>query len=303
MNQILKSMTQEDFEAAVQAKVETLLSSREDAQARAEAEEALTEAKETFEVLKTSLEAKDVKITEYEEALANLDVSSPTEGEVAANNRLVELETALEEARTHAVVAQAALDTIAGEETAASRMAELDEADVTLDAEDAETQYAKIRDMSDEEFQAYKSELVALKAKFTVTDSEESEEDKGLDLANLDDSEVKEIAERLGCDPEDAKCVDLVQKVVAKVAEVSQTRTASSSEETNDTGKEESQTEETASDETPNKETASEKKLSTGEAIAKAINQEIRANLSMKQEMTQAWEDLYASRRGEKNSE
>jgi len=302
MNQILKSMTQEDFDAAVQAQIEALLSSREDAQARAEAEEALTEAKETFEVLKASLEAKDAKITEYEEILANLDVSNPTEGEVAANDKIVELEAALEEAHTSAVVAQAALDTIAREETAASRMSELEESDVALEAEAVEIQYAKVRDMSDDEFQAYKSELIALKAKFNVSGSEESEEDKGLDLANLDDSEVKEIAERLGCDPEDAKCVDLVQKVVAKVAEVSQTRQAPSSEETNDTGEEETQTEETASEETPNKETAS-KKLSTGEAIAKAVNQEIRANPSMKQELTQAWEDYYAQKRGEKNSE
>ena len=68
MNQILKSMTEEEFDAAVQARVEAALSSREDATARAEAEEALNEAKETFEALKASLEAKDTKIAEYEEA-------------------------------------------------------------------------------------------------------------------------------------------------------------------------------------------------------------------------------------------
>jgi glutamine synthetase type III len=298
MNQILKSMTEEEFDTAVQARVEAALSSREDAEARAEAEEALNEAKETFEALKASLEAKDAKLAEYEEALANLDVSTPTEAEVAANEKLVELEAALQEANDRASVAQAALDTIAREETAASRMAELEEAGVTLDEESAEAQYAKIREMSDGEFQSYKSELSALKAKFDVADTEESEEDKVLDLANLDENEVKEIAERLGCDPADSKCVELVQQVVAKVAEVSVARTAPSSEEADASEEEKTETEETASEETPQKEVAS---LSPGEAIAKALDQELRPNLSMKAECAQAWENVYAEKRGEKS--
>ena len=301
MNQILKSMTEEEFDAAVQARVEAALSSREDAEARAEAEEALKEAKETFEALKASLEAKDAKVAEYEEALSNLDVSTPTEAEVAANEKLVEIEAALGEANDRASVAQAALDTIAREETAASRMAELDEAGVTLDEESAEAQYAKIRDMSDEEFQSYKSELSALKAKFDVAGSEESEEDKVLDLANLDENEVKEIAERLGCDTTDSKCVELVQQVVAKVAEVSAARTTSSSEDADTSEEEKTKTEETASEDTPpQKEVAS---LSPGEAIAKALDQELRPNLSMKAELTQAWENVYAEKHDDKNSD
>ncbi len=299
MNQILKSMTEEEFDAAVQARVEAALSSREDAEARAEAEEALKEAKETFKALKTSLEAKDEKVAEYEKALANLDVSTPTEAEVAANEKLVELEAALEEANDRALVAQAALDTIAREETAASRMAELDEAGVTLDEESAEAQYAKIRDMSDEEFQSYKSELSALKAKFDVAGSEESEKDKVLDLANLDENQVKEIAERLGCDTADSKCVEMIQQVVAKLTEFSVARTTSSSEDA-DTSKEKTETEETASKETPQKEVAS---LSPGEAIAKALDQELRPNLSMVAELTQAWENVYAEKHDDKNSE
>ncbi len=300
MNQILKSMTEEEFDAAVQARVEAALSSREDATARAEAEEALKEAKETFQALKASLEAKDAKVAEYEEALANLDVSTPTEAEVAANEKIVEFEAALQEANDRASVAQAALDTIAREETAASRMAELDEAGVTLDEESAEAQYAKTRDMSDAEFQSYKSELSALKAKFDVTDSEDSDEDKVLDLANLDENEVKEIAERLGCDTADSKCVELVQQVVAKVAEVSANRTTSSSEDA-DTSEEKTETEETASDETLKKEVAST--MSPGEAIAKALDQELRPNLTMKAELTQAWENVYAEKHDDKNSE
>jgi hypothetical protein len=155
--------------------------------------------------------------------------------------------------------------------------------------------------MSDEEFQSYKSELSALKAKFDVADTEESEEDKVLDLANLDENEVKEIAESLGCDSADEKCIALIQQVVAKVAGVSAARTAPSSEEADTSEEEEeTETEETASEETPQKEVAS---LSPGEAIAKALDQELRPNQTIKDECTQAWENVYAEKHSDKNSE
>jgi bacterioferritin-associated ferredoxin len=120
-----------------------------------------------------------------------------------------------------------------------------------------------------------------------------------LDLANLDENEVKEIAERLGCDTADSKCVELIQQVVAKVAEISVARTTSSSEDADTSEEEKTETEETASEETPpQKEVAS---LSPGEAIAKALDQELRPNLSMKAELTQAWENVYAEKHDEKS--
>ena len=116
----MTELNKEEFNAAVQAEVERVLSSREEAQAREEAEAALKEAKETFETLRASLEAKDAKIKEYEEALATLgDSDETTDAEVAANERIVELEKELEECKHRAEVAQAALDTLAREETAA----------------------------------------------------------------------------------------------------------------------------------------------------------------------------------------
>jgi len=171
----MTELNTEEFNTAVQAEVERVLSSREEAQAREEAESALKEAKETFETLRASLEAKDAKIKEYEEALATLDGSDPTDGEVAANERIVELEKELEEWKQRAEVAQAALDTLAREETAASRMAELAESGVSLDDEAAEAQYAKVRDMSDEAFASYMSELVALKSKYASPSEEDGD--------------------------------------------------------------------------------------------------------------------------------
>ena len=307
----MNQFTTEEFNAAVQAEVDRQLSSREEADARREAEEALGVAKETFEVLKASLEAKNAKITEYEEALANLDTSEPTAAEVAANEKIVELEKAVEELTERAKVAEAALDTIAREETAASRMAELTEAGVSLDEEAAEAQYAKIREMSDEDFQSYKSELVALKSKYAPASEEEREEE--IEVSELSAQEINMIAQSLGCDPSDAKCIALVREVAEKVAEVSQNRKqvpAEKTEEAEEGEKTEEKTEEAENNEeapeateTPNKETAAKKeeapKLSLGEAISKSVDQEIQAPADLKEELTQAWEGYYAEKRGE----
>ncbi len=297
MNKVLEIDT-EDFNAAVKAKVEEALSSREDDAARQEAEQALQEAKETFETLKAALEARDAKITEYEEALANLENVDPTSAEVSANERIVELETALAEADKRANVAEAALDTIAREETAAGRMAELEESGVSLDEEAAQAQYAKVRDMSDEDFQSYRSELVALKAMYAV--SEETEQN--IHVTDLTADEIGSIAQSLGCDPSDSQCITLVNEVAKKVSEVSQGRKVEDKEEKAEDG-DKSNEEKAKETEEPKKETASTKKLSLGEAIAQAVDQTIQAPVALKEEIAQAWEGYYAEKHGEKKSE
>ncbi len=294
----MTQLTTEEFNVAVQAEVEKQLSSREEAEARHEAEEALNEARETFETLKASLEAKNAKIVEYEEVLSNLDISEPTTVEVAANEKIVELETAIEEWKHRAEVSEAALDTLAREETAASRMTELEEAGVSLDEEAAEAQYAKVRNMSDEDFQSYKSELVALKNKYAAPSSEEEGNDK-IEVSELSSDEINMIAQSLGCDPSDSKCIALVREVAQKVAEVSHNRQQTPAEKTEETETAEETTSE--DNETPNKETASVKKtLSLGEAITKAMDQEIQAPADLKEEMAQAWEGYIAEKKGEK---
>ena len=46
-----------------------------------------------------------------------------------------------------------------------------------------------------------------------------------------------------------------------------------------------------AEEEVPNKEVASENKLSLGEAISKATDQEIRPSAGVKEQYAQAWEE------------
>lgn len=296
MTKVLE-MTPEEFNNAVQAKVDEVLSSREEATARQEAEDALTEAKTTFEKLRAALEAKDAKIAEYEEALAKLDNHAPSEAEVAANERTVELEAQIESLSRRAEVAEAALETLAREETAAGRMSDLEDAGVALEGDEAERQYAKIRSFDDESFAAYMSELVALKSKYASA-SEEAGEDSEIDLA---EAEIASIAESLGCDPQDEKCVSLVRDVATTMAKVRQDRRAPVAEEAAEEEVVEGaeSAEEAAAE--PQKETASTK-LSLGDAITKSMDQEIQANPGLKAELAQAWEERYAEKHGENKS-
>lgn len=290
-------MTPEEFNTAVQAKVDDALSSKEEAHARQEAEDALTEAKATFEKLRAALEAKDAKIAEYEEALAKLDTNAPSEAEVAANERTVELEATIETLSRRSEVAEAALETLAREETAAGRMSDLEDAGVALDGDEAERQYAKVRGFDDESFEAYKSELVALKNKY-ASSSEEEGEDSEVELA---EQEVAAIAESLGCDPKDEKCVSMVRDVANAMNQVTRDRRSPAAEE----AAEEKVVEGTESSEEaaaePNKETASTKKLSLGDAITMSMDQEIQAPPGLKAELAQAWEERYAAKHGDKN--
>lgn len=293
-----KEITREEFDKQVQAKVDEALSSREEAQARQDAEDALTEAKATFEKLRAALEVKDAKIAEYEEALAKLDTDAPSDAEVATNERLVELEAHIDDFKRRAEVAEAALETLAREETAAGRMSDLEDAGVALEGDEAERQYAKVRGFDAEAFEAYKSELVALKSKY-VSSSEEDGEDSEVELA---EAEIAAIAESLGCDPQDAKCVSLVSDVAAKMAQV--TRDRRTAPATDEVAGEEPEGNESAADkvgEELNKETAS-RKLSIGEAITKSMDQEIVANPDFRDELAQAWEERYKERSA-KNSE
>lgn len=307
MNKVLE-VTQDELNTLVQAEVEKHLSSKEEAEARREAEEALSEAKETFEQLKAALEARDAKIAEYEQALANLDTTAPSDAEVAANDKIVELEGQIEELTQRATVAEAALETLAREETAASRMSELEEAGVALEGDEAEKQYAKVRDMDDDSFESYKSELVALKSKYASTSEEDGDEAE--EVAELSADEVNMIAQSLGCDPQDSKCISLVQEVAEKMSEVSRNRkkmkkdmdSKENCEEDSDSapeGEGEAASEEGV--EEPKKETASRKTLSLGEAITKSMDQEIQASAGLREELAQAWEERYAERRGENN--
>ena len=175
-------------------------------------------------------------------------------------------------------------------------MSDLEDAGVALEGDEAERQYAKVRSFDDESFAAYVSELVALKSKYASSSEEEGEDTE----AELAEQEVAAIAESLGCDPQDEKCVSLVRDVASKMAQVTRDRRTPVVEEAaeEEVVKEAESTEEAAA---PQKETAS-KKLSLGDAITMSMDQEIQAPAGLKAELAQAWEERYAEKHGDKKS-
>ncbi len=181
-------------------------------------------------------------------------------------------------------------------------MAALEEAGVVLDDEAAAAQYAKVRDLDDEEFAAYMSELVALKSKY-FTPSDEAGDDTPTTL-ELSDDKVKEISSRLGCDPADDDCIayvkevaEMVTTVTAPAVDAGDDKTAAADAASGDAGAADA----AGDPATQGKETASEKgKMSLGEAITKSVNQEFQADPSIKDECAQEWEALYAEKKAKR---
>jgi hypothetical protein len=243
--------------------------------------------------MKATIEAKHAKIREYEPVLANTDLD-PTAAEVAANERVVELETSLNEWKHRAEIAEAALKTLELEETAAERMQDLEDAGLALSGDFAETQYVKVRGMSDEEFATYKGELVAFKSQYSSASEEVVEEET--EEAQLSAEDISLIAQSLGCDPADAKCTALVREVAQKMDNMKKKKKKLPPWMM--TEKEECTATDTAPAEQAGKEVAStDSSLSFGQALAKAVNQEIQAPASLKQEIAQEWEKLHAAKR------
>jgi len=140
----------------VEAMVTAIFSKKEEAEMRELTELELQKAAKTIEDLTSVLETKktefsevEVKLTEANEKVENLESElEAARAEIeTSNGKLTETEKALEEMKK--------------DEIANVRMSELEEAKVIRS--DREAQIAKIREMSDEDFAAYKEELVAIR--------------------------------------------------------------------------------------------------------------------------------------------
>ena len=142
--------------------VERVFSKKEEASQKQAMQEALTESATTIENLTTNLEDLksqfDEAKTSYEEELASKDT------------KLSEISTELEAAQKKSEEIEAELarvneevDNMKKEKIAEARMAELSEAKVKVST-DVDKQFAKVKEMSDEEFSAYKADRIELRA-------------------------------------------------------------------------------------------------------------------------------------------
>lgn len=209
----------------VQSIVDDILKQKNDADMMKETEDALHKSAEKIDELAASLEAKDEelsvsagKITEMEKTIAEL---SDKAKEFEANLEQVKktFETEKTELVKRAETAEAELSNMKKDLKAKARMEELKAEGVAASGEEAlKGQFAKIRDMEDDMFVAYKAERVELrkaivaeleasapaKVETKPADTTDNKEDKAAQTV-VDDKKVDDKKEDVTAQLEDEK--------------------------------------------------------------------------------------------------
>lgn len=150
-------MIDEKLKEDIKALVASIFSEKEDLDVRKKTEEALNKSAETINELTEALEAKNVNVEEASKKAVELEAS--------VTSLKVELEAARkekEEADQKFEKANNELLAIAKEKMANERMLALETSGVVRT--DKDSQKTKVMEMTEEEFAAYKDELVAIKA-------------------------------------------------------------------------------------------------------------------------------------------
>ena len=151
-----------DIEKDILAIVEKVFSKKEEASQKQAMQDALTESATTIENLTTELETlqsavEAAKVSADEElATKNTKISEVTAELEAAQKKTEELEVELSAIKEE-------MENIKKDKVAEARMLELEEAKVKFST-DVEKQFAKVREMSDEDFASYKAERVELRS-------------------------------------------------------------------------------------------------------------------------------------------
>jgi len=158
----------------IESVVEEIFKKKEEAEMKKETEAALNKAAETIVQLNASLEAKD---SEYAAEIAKLqETITALESQL---NEIADAKKALEDEKAkfeedkvkfeeekatitqRAETAELELTNIKKDQLAASRMSDLES--VGVSSSDKDAQIAKVREMSSEDFDSYKTELVSIR--------------------------------------------------------------------------------------------------------------------------------------------
>lgn len=195
-------MSNEKIEQEVTKLVDEILQTRSDAGIEKEVEEALKKAEQTITLLTDKLSALEKSVSDNSAALEALEKNkNEISTELAAKTEeLSKFAEANKQLQERAEKAEAELENLRKDIRQKDRMAELDMLKVSRVGTFRDKQAAAVRDMSDEDFAAYKEEMVALRAEFianaTVSVStEESENNETVvdeEKASVDDSAIKE---------------------------------------------------------------------------------------------------------------
>lgn len=159
---------EDKFKLEIEQEVEKIFAGKKEEDMRKRTEKALGDSASTIENLSTELESEKEKsaelatnLTTAEEALKTSETEK-VEMEATAENTNKTQDKEVEELKNELAEKVAELDSIKKDALAATRMEELSSAGVARS--DKDEQIAKIKEMSDEEFVSYKSELEAVRA-------------------------------------------------------------------------------------------------------------------------------------------
>ena len=245
-------MDRDDLKTQVQEMVASFWTQKEEAEIRKSTEKALEESASTISELTSSLETKTEEVASLEEKLSESEsAKEELESQLeAANKKLTETDEELASTKQ-------ALENMKKDRAAESRMAELEDAGVA--SSDKDSQMAKIREMSNEDFASYKEELVS------VRNAVIAELDKAKATADAKaEEEAKKAAEEAKGKPPvmDEEDEDMKNKKKAK-------KKAKCSTESEEGSSEEEGSEESASEE---EDTPAPAEISPGQAVAAALN-------------------------------
>ena len=184
--------------------VDDIFKQKEETAMRQEIEEALQKSTDTINNLNTNLEAKDVEIEAFEAAASELnDTISELEVKITDLERdkenlekeKTDLENEKAEIIKRAEDAEKELEDIKKDQLAQARFDDLKNSGVAATNDKAkEDQISKIREMSDEDFTAYKDELVAVR-EAVVAELETSagtDDETGKNAGGEEDADDKE---------------------------------------------------------------------------------------------------------------
>lgn len=188
-------MDRNELKQDIEQVVAAIFSEKEEADVRRMTEEALEQSAKTITDLTTSLEERNTELSEFEEKF--------TESESKVSDLETELEAARKEIETFTdklSETETALEEMKKDRATELRMSELADSGI-ISNEEAQT--AKVREMSDEDFTAYKDELLALraaveaelKASVKEEEKEEAEEKVEEEAAEEEEAEEKPAAE------------------------------------------------------------------------------------------------------------
>lgn len=149
-------MMNEQLKKDIEAIVAEIFSQKEEAEKKLRTEEALQKAATTITELTEALEAKNVAENE-----AAVQIASLQETIQDLTSKLEAAKKEIEDMNTKLISAENVINDLYKDKAAEVRMQELVYSGIALSNKEA--QFAKVRNMSDEEFAAYKDELLALR--------------------------------------------------------------------------------------------------------------------------------------------